>query len=55
MKFWRSMRKKSSSLELDLKNKRWPVAWRYLEREPCLNLELLKLYEQYMPIRPFFA
>ncbi|CAD8158771.1 unnamed protein product [Paramecium pentaurelia] len=55
MKFWRSMRKKSSSLELDLKNKKWPVAWRYLEREPCLNLELLKLYEQYMPIRPFFA
>ncbi|CAD8145566.1 unnamed protein product [Paramecium octaurelia] len=55
MKFWRSMRKKSSSLELDLKNKKWPVAWKYLEREPCLNLELLKLYEQYMPIRPFFA
>lgn len=46
-KFWRSMRAKAGCLELELKYKKWPNGWKYLEKEPCLNLELLKLYEQY--------
>lgn len=39
------MRKKSLELEYDLKKRKWPKSWKYLEKESCLNLEILKLYE----------
>lgn len=55
MKFWNAVRRKAHSLELLFKNRRWPDEWRYLERHHCLNFEIIKLYEQYVPIRPFLA
>ncbi|KAM3135580.1 hypothetical protein pb186bvf_012251 [Paramecium bursaria] len=54
-KFWSRMRTRAMSIQQDLTSRQWPHDWSYLEKEPCLNLEILKLYESYPPIRVFFA
>ena len=35
--------------------KEWPGEWKYIEYEPCLTLDIIKLYEQYLPIRKLLA
>ncbi|CAD8070170.1 unnamed protein product [Paramecium sonneborni] len=54
-KFWSKMKELSSTLESDLQQQQWPEEWKYLEYESCLNLQLIKLYEQYSAIRLFIA
>lgn len=35
--------------------KTWPEEWRYFEDDPCLCIEIVKIYEQYPPMRWFIA
>lgn len=44
-KFWNYLRGKAPYLNEDLSAKKWPKDWEYLSGEPCLCLEMLKLYE----------
>ena len=54
-RFWSHMKMRNEKLNLDLSVRNWPADWDYLKDEPCLCLEIIKLYEQYAPIRPFIA
>lgn len=54
-KFWNHMRVMSNKIEQDLIQRMWPHEWAYIEKEACLSIEILKIYECYSPIRVFFA
>ena len=54
-KFWNYMRRRSYPLKDSLIIRQWPEEWEYFEDEGCMCLEILKIYEQYPPIRRFIA
>lgn len=55
MRFWNTLRRKAFRLEQELRSLRWPEEWRCVEKDPCLNFEIIKLFEQYLPIRVYLA
>ncbi|CAD8058177.1 unnamed protein product [Paramecium primaurelia] len=55
MKFWTYFKKKYFTLRDELMTKEWPDQWKYVEDEPCLCLDIIKVYEQYLPIRMLIA
>ena len=45
MKFWNDFKRRYVALRDQLMTKEWPEEWKYIEDEPCLSLDIIKLYE----------
>lgn len=54
-KFWNYLRRRAAILKDALITKQWPLDWEYIQDESCLCIEIVKLYEQYAPIRIHIA
>lgn len=39
----------------NLQNRKWPEKWKDIKTDSCLNLEIIKLYLDYIPIRLYLA